>query len=248
MLLGAAAQLAVPAILRRVDPRQLGEMSADVAPAPATFAVWAPIMALSGVHGLAQARPGRAGDSLLRRAGWPTAAAFASTGVWAPLVARARWWPAQAAITSIWLSASVAQRRIAAAERESVRGLSGEERWLYALPIAMLAGWSAAATGVNLASMLVGAGLVAPGAPERTLAAGTVATLGAVGVTGVRTTGPRTFTARAFGATVLWALGGVAVAQRRRFPAGAATALTAAAAVGVALSAPVNAASPAAST
>jgi hypothetical protein len=233
VLAAALAQAAVPLVLRRVDPRTLGRPSADVAPAPATFAVWAPIMALGVAHGVAQARPGAAADPVLRRVGWPTAAAFASTGAWAPLVVRARWWPAQGAIAGIAASAGLATVRLGRAEREGELG--GRQRALTVAPVAMLAGWGTAACGVNLASMLVGTGVVGRGAAERRLALATIAGLGAAGATGVRAAGPRTATARVFGATVLWALGGVAVAQRGRFRAGAAGALAAVALVAGAL-------------
>ncbi len=233
VLTAAVAQAAVPLVLRRVDPRTLGRPSADVSPIAATFAVWAPIMALGVAHGVAQARPGAGADPVLRRTGWPTEAAFASTGARAPLVARARWWPAQGAIAGIAAAAGVATARLGRLEREG--GLTAAQRVLPVAPVAMLAGWGAAACGVNLASMLVAGGAVGRGAGERRLALATIAGLGAAGAAGVRGAGPRTATARVFGGTVLWSLGGIAVAQRGRFPAGAAAAVAAGALVAGAL-------------
>jgi len=232
VLAGAAAQLAVPAVVRRVDPASLRRPNLDVQPVPATVAVWAPTMGLGALHAVAQARPGAAASPLGRRVGWPVAAAFASAGAWAPLVARGRWWPAQAAIASLAGFAALAAGRLSDAEREG--GLDREARVLLAPSVAMLAGWGAAATGINLASILGAARERA----QRPAALTAIAALGAGGAGAVRAAGPRTLTARTLGATVLWALGGVAAGQRTRFPLGAATAVTAAGPVAAALALP----------
>ncbi len=224
----------MPAVLRRADREALGRPDPFVMPVPATFAIWAPIMVLGAAHGVAQARPGAAADPLLRRVGWPVAAAFASTGAWAPLVAGGRAWAAQGAIASLAGFAGVAALRLAEAER---RGAPGTRRALPRVPVALLAGWGAAATGINLASM------VAAGRPaaERPVAAATLAALGAAGAAGVRAAGPRTPSARVFAAAVLWALGGVVAAQRSQFPAGAVVAGASGAAVATALAVPPTA-------
>ncbi len=233
VLAGAAAQLAVPVVLRRADARSLGRPNPFVMPVPGTFAIWAPIMVLGAAHGVVQARPGAAADPVLRGVGWPVAAAFASTGAWAPLVVGGRWWPAQGAIASLAGFAGLAARRLAEAERGQ-RGGPGREGWLVRMPVALLAGWGAAATGINLASML------AAGRPaaQRPAALTAIGVLGAAGAAGVRAAGVRTVAARVFGASVLWALGGVAAGQRARFPAGAGAALTSAVAVAAALAVP----------
>jgi len=210
----ALAQAGVPLVLRSGPPPDVPPAPL-VTPAPPTFAIWAPIFALSLGYAAHQARPRNRTTPLLRRAGWLTAAAFASTGAWAPLVRRGRWWSAQGAIAGIAGAATLAHREVARAERAG--GLEPVERWLVALPVAMLAGWGTAASGVNLASMLLGRGTVARGRPEQRLAAATFLGLGALGGLGVRASGGgRAFSARAYGATLLWALGGAAANQRSR--------------------------------
>ena len=72
-----------------------------IQPAPYTFGVWLPIFASSlGYAGLQTRSPGRDSE-LMRAIGWPLAGAFASTGVWAPLVRTGKYWSAQAALAAI---------------------------------------------------------------------------------------------------------------------------------------------------
>ncbi len=89
------------------------------------------------------------------------------------------------------------------------RGRCGDET----LAAGSLAGWGAAACGVNLASLVVGEGLVPAGRPAS--AAG-IATALALGGLGVATLPARTATPlqRVHGATLVWALVGVADGRR----------------------------------
>jgi hypothetical protein len=101
----------------------------------------------------------------------------------------------------------------------------------------MLAAWGAAASAVNLGSMLVGVGPVADGRPARvtgvvlTLATSAAATAAATTTRG----GTSTAVARTYLATVAWALGGIVAGQRRHSPAVAAAALAGLVPLGAAL-------------
>ncbi len=130
-----------------------------VQPAPYTFAVWLPIFASSlGYAGL-QARESGRDDELMRAIGWPLAGAFASTGVWAPLVRTGKYWSAQAALVGIAAVAETARRRVGRAGPPTTdRAVDAAST----LTAGMLAAWGVTATGVNLASMLASKG-VTPG-------------------------------------------------------------------------------------
>lgn len=213
-VLAALAQASVPFVLRGDPPRKGGE-SPLIVPASGTFAIWAPIFALSLGSAGFQAWPTERTRPLLRRVGWLTAAAFASTGTWAPLVRLQRWRLAQGALVMLAAIASVARRRVAVSERET--GLEPGERWLVAAPVALLSAWGTAASAINLAAMINESGAVRHGAPERALAAGTFLSLGALASAELRVDGAiKTFSSRTYGATVLWALAGAAVNQRTR--------------------------------
>lgn len=211
----ALAQVVLPTALSRSFQRELDPPNV-VQPADATFAVWLPIFAGGIAYAVHQARPGADRRPALRAVGWPLAAAFASTGVWAPLVKTRRYWAAQAALAGIGGFAEVARQRVAGLER--ARSLSAGDKVLVAPVAGLLAGWGTAATGVNLAAMVVDAGWV----PKRwttPLGVATLAALGAATIATTRTSGTRTITGRAYLGTILWALGGVAAGQRRRSPA-----------------------------
>lgn len=216
-LAAAVGQVVLPTLLPpRFAP---GAEPPDVLqPTTATFAVWLPIFGTSLAHGLFQARPDRADDPVLRAVGTPAAVAYAATAVWAPLV-RAHWYrSAQVALFVVAGAAEVARRRVAAAETDGL--LADDTRLAIAPPSAMLAAWGFAASAVNLGAMLVAEGAVRPGRAARTTGAAlTLLTAGAA-VTAACTApgGTATAVGRAYLATVTWALGGVAVAQRNKAP------------------------------
>jgi hypothetical protein len=232
----AVGQVVLPTLLPpRFAPGQ--EPPEVMQPAPATFAVWLPIFATSLAHAAVQARPSSAADPTLRRIGWPAAAAYGATAAWAPLVASRRYRSAQAALFAIAGFAEVARRRLAAAEAQGVLSVRAGRAGV--TPVAMLAGWGAAASTVNLAAMLVAGGAVRPGRPSRVTGAALTAGTAAIGMLAARSAegGIRTASARAYLATVAWALAGIAAGQIRRSPAVGATALIGLAAVGSTLGA-----------
>ena len=185
-----------------------------IQPAPYTFGVWLPIFASSlGYAGLQARRTGR--DSKLMRAiGWPLAGAFASTGVWAPLVRIGKYWSAQAALAAIAAFAETARRRVARAQPpESDRAVNATST----LTAGMLAAWGITATGVNLASMLASKGLIPAGRRRTGAAVGLLLGLGAVGAAATRSTGAAPVS-EVYAATLLWGLTGVIVGQRKQAP------------------------------
>lgn len=226
----AAAQVILPVVL---SPRFDGADQPPnvIQPADYTFAIWFPIFAGSLGYAGYQARPVARDRPVLRRVGWPLAAAFACTGAWAPLLRRRRYWSAQAALIGIATGAEVARRRLVEAE---VRGLARAEMLAVVPPTAMLAGWGAAAAGVNLAAMLTAYGVVRPGWQSTATGAAALVALGVSGTDALRADGrsaTATATARTYGGTLLWALAGVMAGQRKRSPAAAAAAASAAAPV-----------------
>ncbi len=222
-LAAAVGQSVIPSLLPpRFAPGQ--EPPNVMQPTPATFAIWLPIFATSLAHGIVQALPSRRGDPTFRAIGWPAAAAYGATAVWAPLVAGRRYWAAQGALVAIAGCAEVARRRLAAAVTAEVA--STQARRTSTAPLSMLAGWGAAASVVNLAAMLIANRLIRPG---RSAQAAGVALTAATAVAATQTAlsapgGTRTASARGYLATVAWALAGVTAGQHRRSPAVAATA------------------------
>ncbi len=204
-VVGAVAQAVLPAVLlprvrRDLRPPEVAQ------PAAWAFIVWLPIYAATAVHAAQQARPALRSDPVLRDAGPPLAGAFLATGAWAPLVYGRRYRAAQAALAGTALLSGIARARVDRAPREAVP-LS------LALTTGSLAAWGAAACGVNLASLVVAEGVVPAGRPAS--AAGVVTAL-ALGGLGVATLPARAATPvqRAYGATLAWALVGVAVGRR----------------------------------
>lgn len=219
----AAAQVLLPSLY---GPRfDSDERPPDViTPAPYTFAVWFPIFAASAGYAGLQARAGSADSELNRRVGWPLAAAFASTGIWAPLVRTGRYWPAQAALAGIAAFAEVARRRLA-------REVPTEPDAIMVAATAttgMLAAWGAAATGVNLASMLVGEGIVKTPVAQRVVGSGLLLGLGAGGAYATASTAAAPRVSRIYAGTLLWGLAGIVMGQRTRSRPTAVTAAAAA--------------------
>ena len=183
-----------------------------IQPASYTFAVWLPIFASSlGYAGL-QAQGAARENELMRAVGWPLAGAFASTGVWAPLVRTGKYWSAQAALGAIAALADTARRRVARAQPpETDRALNASST----LTAGMLAAWGVTATGVNLASMLASKGLIPPGGRRTGAAVGLLLGLGAVGAAATRSTGAAPVS-KVYAGTLIWGLSGVVVGQRKQ--------------------------------
>lgn len=209
----AAAQVLLPTLW---GPRFAEDVRPPdvIGPAPYTFGVWLPIFAASAGYAGLQARPGSRESEVMRAVGWPLAAAFASTGVWAPLVRTGKYWSAQTALAAIAAFAEVARRRLAQrppSDPDPVLGAAG------AVTAGRLAGWGIGATGVNLAAMLVSKGVVRTDRARSTLGVGLLLGLGAAGAASTAATidsSPRI--SRIYAGTVLWSLIGVAVGQRNR--------------------------------
>lgn len=162
-LVGAVAQAALPLVL--IPRFRFVEPPPDViSPAGWAVSVWLPIYAGSLAYAVDQARPGTRERELLREVGWPLAGAFLANGAWAPLVLRRRYWSAQAALLGIAGLAEVARRRLGRAAARGVP-LTRPDTVALAPTVGMLAAWGAAASGVNLAAMLVAEGLVPRGWP-----------------------------------------------------------------------------------
>ena len=231
----AVAQVALPTLLPpRFDTRD--QPPNVIQPSPATFAVWLPIFATSLGYAAYQARPSLRDQALLRTVGWPLSAAFACTGVWAPLLRKQQYWAAQVALIGIAGGAETARRRLAAFEATS--GLERGQQLVVVPATGMLAAWGAAAAGVNLAAMLSAYGLVRPGRPTTTAGNVLVLALGAAGTLGSDRRAPAT--TRAYVGTLLWALGGIVAGQRRRSPSAAICAALSGAAVLVRASRPAT--------
>lgn len=221
----ATAQAVLPLVL---GPRFDGADQPPnvIQPADYTFAIWFPNFAGSLGYAGYQARPAARDRPVLRRVGWPLAAAFACTGVWAPLLRQRRYWSAQAALIGIAAGAEVARRRLAEAE---AAGLTRAEQLAVAPATGMLAGWGAAAAGVNLAAMLTAYGVVRPGRQSTATGAAALLALGASGAGALRAgRRPTGATGRVYGGTLLRALAGVVAGQRKRSPAAAVAAAVAA--------------------
>lgn len=226
-VLGALGQAVLPTVLsprfRSVEPPNVMQ------PAPNTFAIWAPIFATSLVGAVVQTRPSYRSDPTLRQVGWPFALSTLCTATWAPLVATRRYWLAQVALVGTAAFGEQARRRVAHAESDRTPNRSIRNQT--APPIGMLAGWGAEAATVNLASMLVGKGFLAPGRAATTAGVGlTLAVGGLVATNIVRSPRAAPVTSRSYAASVLWAFGGIAVGERRSSPP-VTTAATAAAAL-----------------
>lgn len=218
-VVGAVTQAVLPAVIL---PRLRGDLRPPdvVQPAPWAFLIWLPVYAAAAAHAARQSRPALRTDPVLRDTGWPLAAAYLCIGGWAPLLQRRCYWAAQAALTGAAVSAGTARRRLD-------RTVKGGIPTSLALSTGLLSGWGAAASGVNLASMMVGVGPVPTGRPAALTGAATAIALGALG-TATLPDRATTLTQRAYAATLLWALTGVAAGQRRTSPSTAAAAVLAA--------------------
>lgn len=201
-----------------------------VIPADYAFAIWGPVYAGSLVYAVHQARPSRRTDPLLRRTGWPAAAAYASVGTWVWL----QDWPVlqmPAIATSMGVAALAYGRAKSASTAEAT---SPTDRWTVRVPLGLFTGWVTLATAAGTTEALIaaGAGDLWPG---RQFWA--VAVLGVAG--GVATVVTRAVpVSLAYPAAVVWGLvGTVARSLPERLVPGVAAALAAVATLGAALSA-----------
>ena len=213
--LGAVTQAVLPVLLARRF--RFAEPPPEViSPAGWTFTAWLPIYAGSLVYAVDQARPAARSRELVREVGWPLAGALLANGAWAPLVLRRHYWSAQAALLCAAGWAELARRRLGRAAARTTSGdpLTRLDRGGLAPTVGMLAAWSAAAGGVNLAALLVAAGPVPAGQAADVVGGAILLGLGTAGAAGLSATGASGPVARAYAATLLWALAGVADGRR----------------------------------
>ena len=199
-----------------------------VIPADYAFGIWAPIYAGSLVYAAHQARPSRRADPLLRRTGWPAAAAYASVGTWVWLQDR----PVlqiPAIATSMGLAALAYGRAEPASAAEAA---SPTDRWTVRVPLGLFAGWVTLATAAGTTEALIaaGAGDLWPGRQSWA-----VAVLGVAG--GVAAVVTRAVpVSLAFPTAVVWGLVGTVVRSLPERPVpGIAAAVAAAAVLGAAV-------------
>ena len=199
--------------------------STPIDPAGYAFFVWAPILLLSLAYAVYQALPSRRGDRLLRRVGWPLAAAFVCNGLWEVVSVVGRPGVAQVLIAALLGFLAVAYLRLTRAAPGTMGRL---DRWLVALPVGIYFGWITAANAVSLASLLVRSGAVDGAGPGGATVGAVLLVLGSAAATVVVRVGRGSGPPQAwvgYGATVLWALFGVAANQYRASPPAAAVAL-----------------------
>ena len=161
----AAAALAVvalvvariPGVIGSVTGREIGDV-ADVEPTaflPAgyAFSIWGLIYLAMLAYALYQAWPGRGAVPLLRRTGWPVAAASAAAAAWGFA------YTAGAYALSLGLMAAALVALVAAfvgvARSEP---LGRQETWRVRVPVSLFFGWITVASIANAADVLQRAG------------------------------------------------------------------------------------------
>lgn len=129
-----------------------GESSpSPVAAASYTFFVWALIYAGILTFAVNQALPSRRTDRVLRRAGWPAAAAFFAIGLWADVFLLERYWLTEALVLVTLAVALLACARV----RPAVAPLRRRDCWLVRAPLFLLGGWLTVATVVGSTEALL---------------------------------------------------------------------------------------------
>jgi hypothetical protein len=186
------------------------ESDSRVLPAGWAFGIWFPVYAGSLAYAAETARPARRRDPLLRRTGWPAAAAYALAGTWVRLRPRQ-----QVPV----VAATVAAAALAHA-RAGDPDATGRDRWAVQRPLGLFAGWLTLAAVAAATEVLLAEG-VRPG--PRAADAWGVAMTGAAAAIAAAVT-RRVPSSRAYPAAVAWGLAAAAVrngAAGRRLPAAA---------------------------
>lgn len=205
---------------------QRGSYSPPIVPAGYAFAIWGYIYPASLVYGAYQALPAQRRDELLRRVGYWTASAYASMTMW--IICAQRGWSWLTVACIFWMLASLIGAMVQIATFD--RPLSWSERWLMVLPISVHAGWVTAAAIANTATALDDSGVRDLGLPAATWAS-IMAVIGAAIGAGM------TWWSRSpgYALAVVWALVGIAAANRESEPGLALLATAGAGAVALAL-------------
>ena len=186
-----------------------------IEPALYAFGIWALIFALSLAYAFYAALPSRRMDPVLRRLGWPTAAAFLCVGMWSVFVSGGLLLPALTMLLVAFLCLLAAYLRLVRSHR-SAPGTA--VRWIVAPTVGIYLGWLTAANVVSIDSEAVRFGLVEGGGSGEALL-GSALLLAGIGLAAAIILAGKTGSARvpqahlSYAATVLWALVAVIVNQ-----------------------------------
>lgn len=140
------------AIGATADYGSAGTSGSTIIPANYAFGIWAPIYVGSLAYAVYQALPSRRRDPLLRRVGWPAAAAYFLVGLW---VRTDTLWLYEGLIAASLIAAAIAYGRLGPA----VAGTSRAETWLVRAPLGLFAGWITLATAAGTAEGLLASGV-----------------------------------------------------------------------------------------
>lgn len=186
-------------------------LDTPVVPFGPFFAIWVLIFLSCLGFALWSALPANLGDNYFRDVGWIVSALFAGNIVWEMWVPRRGLDWISVAIILVELGLALWLLFVSASA-----GLSGWDYWLGAAPLQLFAGWVSVATFVNLSSTMlrpyVGQSGPKLGNPRTTpVAVMVLIASSAVGIALTVLTGSAPY---AF--AVVWALVGIAVANRER--------------------------------
>ncbi|MGY1671832.1 hypothetical protein [Geodermatophilus sp. SYSU D00710] len=187
------------------------ESDSRVLPADWAFGIWFPVYAGSLAYAAETARPSRRRDPLLRRTGWPAAAAYALAGTWVRLRPRQQ----VPVVAATMAAAALAHTRAGAGPARPA------DRWTVRLPLGLFAGWLTLASVAAPTEVLLAEG-VRPG-PRAADAWGVAMTGAAAAIASAVARGIPS--SRGYPAAVVWGLVAAAVRNAmagRRVPAAAA--------------------------
>lgn len=188
------------------------------------FSIWGLIYLALLAYAVRQALPSTGESGLLRRLGWPSAAALAGIGLW---VIAAGWDMEAATVILIFGSALVLIVPMLMWARDiRALGPADRERWLVAWPLGLLAGWLTVASPVNLLTVLTGNGDL-----PAVLSPTGWAVVAVLAVTVVAVLVTWRLRLMAYPLPIVWGLIAVFVAEQDRNPPAAFTALAAALAI-----------------
>jgi hypothetical protein len=203
------------------DHGEAEESRSRVLPADWAFGIWFPVYAGSLAYAAETARPSRRRDPLLRRTGWPAAAACALAGTWVRLRPRQ-----QIPVVAVTTAAAALAHARAGARRVG----RPADRWTVRAPLGLFAGWITLATAAATTEVLLAEGVEVPDAVADACAVGVLGLAGGVAAAVTR----RVPGSRGYPAAVVWGLVAAAVRDLPRRPVPGAAALLGAAAVAAA--------------
>lgn len=181
-------------------------LSTAVVPAGWAFAIWGIIFLWCFAFAVWHAFPSNLADPLLRIVGWMGAAVFAATILWEWIVPRRGLGWVSVAIIVTELTILLALTFVVL----DFGPLDGPSVWVVAAPFLLYAGWTSAATFVNISSTAKGKGFDPLRLGETASAALLIFGAAATGATVAWFTG-----SWLYAGAVAWALFGIAVANAR---------------------------------